>query len=79
MLAKEVVIYTTPTCSKCHMAKDYLSKEGVPYTEYNVVGDRQRAMELIRETGQMKVPVIVIDDEVLVGFDQTKIEELLAE
>ena len=77
MADKMVVIYTTPTCPYCHRAKEYLSRKGISYVEYNVAQDRDKAKEMIEKSKQMGVPVITIDDEVVVGFNQAKLDELL--
>lgn len=58
--------------------KEFLSQQGVPYTEYDVTADRAKAKEMIISSGQKTVPVIVIDGEVVVGFDRARLEELLA-
>jgi len=58
--------------------KEYLSRKGIPYTEYNVAADRDRAKEMIQRSKQMGVPVLVIDEQIVVGFNQTKLDELLA-
>ena len=78
MADKKVVIYSTPTCPYCKRAKDYLSQKGIPYTDTNVAADRDKAKEMVQKSGQMSVPVIVVDDEVIVGFDQGKLDELLS-
>ena len=75
---KTVSIYSTPTCVYCNAAKDYFKANKVSYTEFNVASDLGRRKEMIDKTGQMGVPVIIIGDEAVVGFDQDKIEELLA-
>lgn len=75
---KEVKIYSTPTCHFCHMAKDFFNDEGVAYTEYNVAEDAEKRTEMMEKTGQMGVPVIEIGDEVVIGFNEGKIKELLA-
>lgn len=74
----EIKIYTTPTCGYCHMAKKYLSERGVPYVEFDVSQDKQAADDMVSLTGQMGVPVIVVDGQVIVGFDRQKLEQLLA-
>jgi glutaredoxin-like YruB-family protein len=74
---KQVTIYSTPTCHFCNLAKEYFKDHGVEYTEHNVVGDAERQKEMIELSGQMGVPVIVIDNEVVVGFNQPKVAELL--
>lgn len=78
MAEKKVVIYTTPTCPWCHRAKEHLSQKGIPYTEYNVAVDREKAKEMIEKSKQMGVPVIMIDGEVVVGFNKAKLDSLLA-
>jgi len=50
----------------------------VTFTDYNVGADREKAKEMIQKSGQMAVPVIMIGDEVIVGFNQARIDELLA-
>jgi len=75
---KTVSIYSTPTCVYCNAAKDYFKANNVAYTEFNVASDLERRKEMIDKTGQMGVPVIAIGDEIVVGFDQDKVAELLA-
>ena len=77
MADKKVVIYSTPTWPYCHQAKEYLSQKGVPFTEHNVAADREKAKEMIEKSKQMGVPVIIIGDEVMVGFNQAKLDSLL--
>ncbi len=78
MAGKEVVIYTTPTCPWCHRAKEYLSRKGISYTEHDVAVDKDKAKEMIQKSGQMGVPVITIDGEVAVGFNQSLLDSLLS-
>ncbi len=75
---KNVTIYSTPVCHFCHMAKDYFNEHQVAFTEHDVASDLEKRQEMIELTGQMGVPVIQIGDDVVVGFDETKIAELLA-
>ncbi len=80
MTEKKVVIYSTPACPYCKRAKDYLSRKGIPYTDINVAEDREKAKEMIQKSGQMGVPVIIIDDnEVVVGFNQALLDKLLSQ
>ncbi|MEM2192488.1 MAG: Uxx-star family glutaredoxin-like (seleno)protein [Candidatus Hadarchaeales archaeon] len=72
-----VVIYTTPTCPFCKMAKDFLRQNNVSYTEINVAEDQNAAMEMIKKSGQMGVPVLDIDGEIIVGFDREAIKRAL--
>ena len=78
MADKKVVIYSTPTWPFCKRAKEYLSQKGVSYVDYDVAADRDKAKEMIEKTKQMGVPVIIIDDEIVVGFNQAKLDELLS-
>ena len=78
MADKNVVVYSTPTCPYCKRAKDYLSRKGVPFVEHNVAQDRDAAKEMIKKSGQMGVPVIIIDGEVVVGFNQILLDRLLS-
>ena len=79
MTDKKVVVYSTPTCPYCKRAKDYLSRKGISYTDINVAESRDAAKEMIQKSGQMGVPVIIIDGEVVVGFNQTLLDKLLSE
>ena len=72
-----VVIYTTPTCSYCHQAKEFLSSRGVKFIEHDVSVDRAAADEMVRKSGQMGVPVIIIGDQVVIGFDRAQLDHLL--
>ncbi|MCF7834385.1 MAG: glutaredoxin family protein [Candidatus Pacebacteria bacterium] len=74
---KNVIIYSTPTCHFCHMAKDFFKEKNVSYTEYDVASDLEKRKEMVEKTGQMGVPVIFIGDEQIVGFDKSKISSLL--
>ncbi len=79
MADKKVVIYSTPTCPYCKRAKDYLSRKGIPFVDRNVAVDRDAAKEMIQKSGQMGVPVITIDDEIVVGFNQALLDKLLSQ
>jgi glutaredoxin 3 len=75
---KNVTIYTTSTCHYCHVAKDYFKEHGIDYTEYNVGTDAEKRQEMIDITHQLGVPVIVVGDTAMVGFQESKVAELLA-
>ena len=59
--------------------KEYLSQKNVAFTEYNVAQDKDKAREMVEKSKQMGVPVVMVDDNIVVGFNQAKIEKLLAE
>ena len=72
-----ITLYTTPTCSFCHKAKDFFRKNHVRFTEHNIARDQRRADEMMRKSGQMGVPVIDINGKVIVGFNQPEVEKAL--
>ncbi len=78
MADKKVAIYSTPTCPYCKRAKDYLSRKGISYTDIDVAQDKEKAKEMTQKSGQMSVPVIIIDDEIVVGFNQVLLDKLLS-
>ncbi len=73
-----VTIYSTPVCHFCHAAKDFFKENNVAYTEHDVVTDIDKRKEMIDLTGQMHVPVIKIGEDIIIGFDEPKLRELLA-
>ena len=73
----KVVIFTTPSCSFCNSAKRYFREKNVRFTEIDVTRDARAAEDMKRRTGQMGVPVILINNRPVVGFDVPKINMLL--
>ena len=59
------------------MAKDFFREKNVAYVEYNVASDIEKRKEMVEKSGQMGVPVIIIGDDLIVGFDKPKITKLL--
>jgi glutaredoxin-like YruB-family protein len=76
-MEKNVTIYSTPVCHFCQQAKDYFTANNVTYTEHDVAADQDKRQEMIEKTGQMGVPVIEIGDDIVIGFDEAKVKELL--
>ena len=60
------------------MVKEYLSQKGIAYTDHDLSKDLSKAREMVEKTGQMGVPVIIIDENIVVGFNRARIDELLA-
>ncbi len=73
----KVTIYTTPVCHFCHAAKEFFKEHNVAYQEFDVAADSAKRQEMISMTGQLGVPVIRIGDDIIVGFNQPKVAELL--
>ncbi|MFH2027588.1 MAG: glutaredoxin domain-containing protein [Nanoarchaeota archaeon] len=66
----KVTVYSTPTCPWCHKAKDWLKEHKVEYEDKDVSADEEARKELVEKSGQMGVPVIVVEgNEPIVGFD----------
>lgn len=72
-----VIVYSTPTCPYCNKLKEYLNENKIDYENVDVSTDQEKAQEMIKKSGQMGVPVIDADGEILVGFDKKKVAELL--
>ena len=73
----KITIYSTPTCHFCHMAKDFFTSKGIVYEDFDVSVNLEKRKEMIDKSGQMGVPVIIIDDKLIVGFNKPKIIEIL--
>ncbi|PIR69327.1 MAG: NrdH-redoxin [Candidatus Niyogibacteria bacterium CG10_big_fil_rev_8_21_14_0_10_46_36] len=74
---KNVTIYSTPTCHFCHAAKEFFKENNIEFTDHDVSSDVEKRQEMVQKSGQMGVPVIFIDDEMIVGFDEPKVKSLL--
>jgi len=75
--SKKIIIYSTPTCPYCDMAKDYLKEKGFEFSIIDVASNVDEAKKMVEKTGQMGVPVLEIDGQIVIGFDKNKIDELL--
>jgi glutaredoxin 3 len=78
MKEHNVIVYSTPTCPYCVMAKEYFKQNNVAFTDKNVAVDRAAAQEMIMKSGQMGVPVIDIDGTIMVGFQPNEFQNLLS-
>jgi glutaredoxin 3 len=76
-MAKNVKVYSTPACPYCIRAKQFLTDNNILFENYDVSGDQQKAEEMIQKSGQMGVPVLDIEGEIIVGFDKEKIKAAL--
>ena len=72
-----VIVFSTPTCSYCNMAKQYFRRNKIRFKDVDVSRDEAAARDLVRRTGQMGVPVIDINGKLIVGFDKPQISRLL--
>jgi len=76
-MEKQVIIYSTPTCHFCHMAKDYFNQNKIEFTELDVATDLEARQDMMNRSGQMGVPQILIGDDLVIGFDKPRIDILL--
>ncbi len=72
-----VKVYTTLSCPYCSMAKTFLKEKGIAFEEVNVAESREGAMEMIRKSGQMGVPVLDINGTIIIGFNEQAIKRAL--
>jgi glutaredoxin-like YruB-family protein len=73
-----VIVFSTPTCSFCNMAKQYFRQKGVKFKDVDVSRDTAAARDMVRRSGQQGVPVIDIGGKIVVGFDRPKIDKYLS-
>ncbi len=73
----KVQIYTTPTCGFCKLTKQFFKENNVKYDEKDVTINQTWQDEMIKRSGQMGVPVIDIDGQLVIGFDRDKLAKLL--
>ena len=72
-----ITVYSTPTCPFCKQLKEFLAEHKVQFTNIDVSADQEKAQEMIEKSGQMGVPVMDVDGQILIGFDKKKVSELL--
>lgn len=73
----KVIVFSTPTCTFCTQAKRYFKEKNIRFTDVDVSRDQSAARDMMRRTGQMGVPVILINNKAIVGFDRNKINQML--
>ncbi len=73
----KVIVFSTPTCSYCNLAKRYFREKKIRFRDVDVSRDQRAAQDMQRRTGQTGVPVILINNRSIVGFDKPKINKLL--
>jgi len=74
---KKVIVYSTPSCPFCHSLKEYLKEKNISFKEIDVSENEEKLQEMIKKSGQMGVPVLEIDNNIIVGFDKEKIDKIL--
>ena len=77
MSDKQVIIYTTPTCHYCKATKEFFKENNIAYQEHDVQSGTVKRQEMIEKSGQMGVPVIFVGTDMVIGYDQARLKELL--
>lgn len=72
-----VTVYSTQSCPYCVKVKNFLKSNDVDFVDIDVGSDHQKAQEMVQKSGQMGVPVVEIDGQIIVGFDQQRIKSAL--
>lgn len=76
-MAKSVKVYSTSTCPYCIRAKQFLAENNIQFENIDVSADHAKAQEMIKKSGQMGVPVLDIDGEIIIGFDKERMKQAL--
>ncbi|MFH1621273.1 MAG: Uxx-star family glutaredoxin-like (seleno)protein [Patescibacteria group bacterium] len=77
MSSQNVIVYSTPTCPYCKLAKEYLKEKNIPYKEIDVSSDPAAANEMVKKSGQMGVPVVEVGSQIIVGWNKGALDEAL--
>jgi glutaredoxin 3 len=72
-----VIVYSTSTCPFCKQVKAFLKEHDITFIDVDVMANQEKAKEMIQKSGQMGVPVVDIDGEIVVGFNEKRLRELL--
>lgn len=74
---KKIKVYGTSWCHYCNAAREFFKEKRIPFEDINIEKNPEAAKEIIEKSGQMGVPVILIGEKVIVGFNREQIEDLL--
>lgn len=77
-MTNTVKVYSTPTCPYCIQVKEYLKNREVEFKNFDVATDAAARAEMIEASGQMGVPVVIVGEEIVVGFDRSRLDKLLS-
>lgn len=74
---KKVKVYSTPTCPFCAKTKQFLNENNIEFEDFDVSSSQEKVQEMIKKSGQMAIPIIDIEGEIIVGFDKERISKSL--
>lgn len=72
-----VLVFTSPGCSWCRRVKQYLRDNHISFKEIDISRNVQAARDIMKRTGQAGVPVILVDNRPIVGFNKQMIDQRL--
>lgn len=73
----KIVLYSTHSCPYCILAKDFLKENNIKFEEIYVDDDPEKAREMVKKSGQLGVPQVEINNQMIIGFDKEKLKQLL--
>lgn len=73
----KIKVYSTPTCPYCKLVKEYLNEKEIEFQDIDVASDPVAANEMVKLSGQMGVPVVDVDGQVIVGWNKDALEEAI--
>ncbi len=73
----KIIVYSAPWCVYCKMVKSYLDESKVKYTEIDVSADDAGKDDMVKKSGQLSIPVVDIDGEIIIGFNKPAIKKAL--
>ena len=76
-MAQKIMVYSTPTCPHCIRTKQFLKENNIVFEDIDVAANEDKAQEVIEKSGQLGVPVLDIDGQIIVGFDKEAIKRSL--
>ncbi len=72
----QIIVYSTPSCHYCKKVKEYLAAKNIAYEEYDVAALHDKRKEMVEKSGQLGVPVLDFNGEIIVGFDEDRLDQL---
>jgi glutaredoxin-like YruB-family protein len=72
-----IKVYSTPTCPYCSLVKEFLQEKSLKFEEVDVAANAEAAKEMVKISGQMGVPVIEIDGQIIVGWNRQALEDVV--
>lgn len=74
---KSIIIYTKEDCPYCLKTKELLQRNGVNFREIDVIEDEFAWKEMVKKSGQLGVPVILVNDQIIIGYDENQLRKVL--